>query len=136
MVQDLALRYGATVHLLRAVQLDDPVDEARESVNYRLAEMEIENTRRLNEGRLGRAESYLEEVRSRLTEAGVKVHESVNIVQGEPSSKIVEYAESNGIDLIAMSTHGYGGLKRLLVGSIADKVARSCDVPLLLKPCR
>ena len=136
MVQDLAIRYGATVHLLRAVQLDEAVDEARESVNYRLAEMEIENTRRLNEGRLERAGNYLESVRSELAEAGVKVHESVTVVEGEPSSKIVEYAESNGIDLIAMSTHGYGGLKRLLVGSVADKVARSCEIPLLLKPCR
>ena len=136
MVQDLALRYGATVHLLRAVQLDEAVDEARESVNYRLAEREIENTRRLNEGRLERAGNYLENVRSELAGAGVKVHESVAVEEGEPSSKIVEYAETNGIDLIAMSTHGYGGLKRLLVGSVADKVARSCEIPLLLKPCR
>ena len=136
MVQDLALRYGATVHLLRAVQLDEAVDEARESVNYRLAEREIENTRRLNESRLERAGNYLENVRSELAGAGVKVHESVAVEEGEPSSKIVEYAETNGIDLIAMSTHGYGGLKRLLVGSVADKVARSCEIPLLLKPCR
>lgn len=135
MVQDLALRYGATIHLLRVVQSDSEVDDIHESVNYQLAEMERENTRRVNEARQERASNYLEGIRSRLVEAGAKVDESVNIERGEPSSKIVEYAESNGIDLIAMSTHGYGGLKRLLVGSVADKVARSCDVPLLLKPC-
>ena len=136
MVQDLANRYGSTVHLLRVVQSDNEVDDIRESVNYRLAEMEQENVRRVNQARLDRAREYLEGVRSRLVEAGTKVNESVNIERGEPSSKIIEYAESNGIDPIAMSTHGYGGLKRLLVGSVADKVARSCDVPLLLKPCR
>ena len=57
----------------------------------------------------------------------------MNIEQGEPSSKIVKYAESNGIYLIAMSTHGYGGLKRLLVGSVADKVAAPAEVPSTLE---
>lgn len=136
MVQDLAIRYGATVHLIRVVQSDSEEDDIRESVNYRLAEMEKESALRVAEARQERATIYLEKIRSRLAEAGVKVDDSVNIERGEPSSKIVEYAESNGIGLIAMSTHGYGGLKRLLVGSVADKVARSCDVPLLLKPCR
>ena len=31
-----------------------------------------------------------------------------------------------------MTTHGYGGLKRLLLGSIMDKVLRAADVPLLV----
>ena len=136
MVQDLALRYGSTIHLLRVVQSDSEVDDIHESINYRLADMERENTRRVNEARLERAKNYLEEVRSRLVEAGANVDEPVTIRQGEPSNAIIEHVKSNGIDLIAMSTHGYGGLRRLLVGSVADKVVRSCDVPVILNPCR
>ena len=35
-------------------------------------------------------------------------------------------------DVIAMATHGYGGLKRTLLGSVADKVLRSSPLPLLV----
>lgn len=136
MVQDLARQYGSTIHLLMAVQTENEVDTGRESVNFQLAEMEMEQSRRLNETRIERARNYLQRVGSGMAEAGVKVNEPVNIAQGEPSNAIVEYASSNGINLIVMSTHGYGGLKRLLLGSVADKVLRSCDVPVLVNPCR
>ena len=87
MVQDLALRYGSTVHLLRVVQSDSEVDDIHESVNYQLAEMERESARRVNEARQERAKNYLEGIRSRLVEAGAKVDESVNIERGSLPAK-------------------------------------------------
>ncbi|MFB3093273.1 MAG: universal stress protein [Dehalococcoidia bacterium] len=48
---------------------------------------------------------------------------------------MVNYAREHGIDLVVMSTHGFGGLKRLLVGSVTDRVIRSCEVPVLVVPC-
>jgi nucleotide-binding universal stress UspA family protein len=37
-----------------------------------------------------------------------------------------------GIDLIAMTTHGRGGLGRLLIGSVAYNVVRDADIPVLI----
>lgn len=47
---------------------------------------------------------------------------------------IVEYAHAQKADFIAMATHGRSGLRRLLLGSVAEQVVRHAHVPLLLYP--
>jgi nucleotide-binding universal stress UspA family protein len=59
------------------------------------------------------------------------------IVAGlDPASTIVSMAEDGAADLIVMATHGRGGLDRLMIGSVADHVARSSHRPVLLVPVR
>lgn len=53
-----------------------------------------------------------------------------SIIEGPPSRVIVEYATREGCDLIVMGTHGRGGLNRLLLGSVAERVVRSSHVPV------
>ncbi|MFW5978279.1 MAG: universal stress protein, partial [Halohasta sp.] len=53
---------------------------------------------------------------------------------GRPFRLITEYAASHDIDLIVMGTHGRSGLRRLVLGSVAEKVLRTTSVPLLLVP--
>lgn len=58
--------------------------------------------------------------------------ESTAIVRvGDPPTVIVEYADSEGIDLIVLGTAGRGGFERLLMGSVADRVIRTAPVPVL-----
>jgi nucleotide-binding universal stress UspA family protein len=45
---------------------------------------------------------------------------------------ITRRAADTGADLVAMSTHGRSGVARLLVGSVAQQVLRTADVPILL----
>ena len=52
-------------------------------------------------------------------------------LDGAPSREIVRYAEKHGCDLIVMGTHGRGGIDRLLLGSVAEKVVRSSRIPVL-----
>ena len=47
---------------------------------------------------------------------------------------IVEYAQKEKAAYIAMATHGRSGLRRLLLGSIAEQVVRHAHVPILLYP--
>ncbi len=47
---------------------------------------------------------------------------------------IVHYAREHGADLIALSTHGRSGLRRVLLGSVAEEVLRRSHVPVLLFP--
>ena len=63
-------------------------------------------------------------------EAGVKI-EPV-FLKGIPADKILEYAEENNIDLIVMGTHGLTGMKRFLIGSVAEKVVRHSRVPVMV----
>ncbi|MFC3960039.1 universal stress protein [Halovivax cerinus] len=52
------------------------------------------------------------------------------VVSGSPSRCIVEHAESTECDLIVMGTHGRGGIDRLLLGSVAERVVRLSPVPV------
>ncbi len=54
------------------------------------------------------------------------------LVDGQPAKAIVDYATHHGIDLIAMTTHGRGALKRLVAGSVAQKVLRTWSGTMLM----
>ena len=51
--------------------------------------------------------------------------------EGPPSREVVEYAGEEECDLVVMGTHGRGGLNRLILGSVAERVVRSSEVPVL-----
>lgn len=68
-------------------------------------------------------------VRERL---GLGVRMRLELVRGAPAEEIVRYAQGTGQELVAMATHGRSGVERLLRGSVAEEVLRTCDVPLLL----
>ena len=52
----------------------------------------------------------------------------------DPAFQIIEYAESNRVDLIAMSTHGRTGFRHLVLGSVAEGVLRRSSVPVVVFP--
>jgi nucleotide-binding universal stress UspA family protein len=76
------------------------------------------------------AKEYLSEVCKRLMGQGLKV--SMQIAEGPIADSILQVAADEKIDLIAMSTHGRSGVARWLIGSIADKVVRGANIPVLL----
>lgn len=80
------------------------------------------------------AETYLAEVARRLEQEGVAASTAVEI--GSVSECIVDYAAGSQVDLIAMCTHGRTGLARWTLGSVADRVLRGVDVPILLVRAR
>ncbi len=77
-----------------------------------------------------RAEAYLEGLTQKLQKKGLKVT-SVTWM-GPTGESIIAYADSNKIDLIAIATHGHGGFKRAMFGSVADFVLRNSTLPLLV----
>jgi nucleotide-binding universal stress UspA family protein len=57
---------------------------------------------------------------------------SVELKIGDPRTLIMQTAEQHGVDLIVMGTHGRRGVSRLLLGSVAEHVARTAPCPVLL----
>jgi nucleotide-binding universal stress UspA family protein len=51
--------------------------------------------------------------------------------EGRPASEIDAYARSVDADLVAMGTRGRHGENRFLIGSVAERVVRTCPVPVL-----
>jgi nucleotide-binding universal stress UspA family protein len=61
-------------------------------------------------------------------------HVSIHVERApNPAEGILQVAEDLGVDLLAMATHGRRGLRRVLLGSVANKVLRSTTRPILLK---
>ncbi|MBI4391893.1 MAG: universal stress protein, partial [candidate division NC10 bacterium] len=113
--EEWAREEGAEVVVLRSVQ-------ARTAPNGDEREARV---RAVEEG-----EAYLKGVAARMERRGLpQVRWGVS--EEEPVAAIA-HAARDGVDLIAMATHGRGGLSRLLLGSVAEAVIRAAGVPVLL----
>lgn len=97
------------------------VGEASAPVSYTEEELKVIKNRVMD---------YLTRTGEALKSKGV----SVNLIvrSGNAAEEILKAAEELKADLIAMSTHGRSGLRRLAFGSITDKVLRASKVPVLL----
>jgi len=77
------------------------------------------------------AEAYLTAAKNRATVGGV-ADVDISVWYGQPVEAIVEAARFRKADLIVMSSHGRSGMKRLVLGSVAESVLRMTMVPVLL----
>lgn len=82
-------------------------------------------------------EQLLAEAQGQARKAGVKATVAL-VAAGSRriAAVIVEQAAAAGADLITMGTHGRRGFERLILGSVAEGVARRATVPVLLLPRR
>ncbi len=111
---DLAERFGATVHALSVVDIND-IEAAPASVREDLRSALTENA--------GEATETVE------TTIGGDIETAVR--EGRPAAEITDYAEAMDADVVAMGTRGRHGENRFLVGSVAERVVRTCPVPVL-----
>jgi nucleotide-binding universal stress UspA family protein len=76
------------------------------------------------------AKADMEEAAALLSESDVSVEQMV--AEGEPDEEIVTAAARRGVEMIAMASHGRGAVGRAIFGSVADRVARTATVPVLI----
>ena len=74
--------------------------------------------------------NYLEQLRQRLVGEGLKVE--TQLAMGDPATELIRAAQTQEVDLIAMTTHGHRFLADLLYGATADRVRHLVRVPVLL----
>jgi nucleotide-binding universal stress UspA family protein len=79
------------------------------------------------------AEAYLSQLEEKLKNRGLKVDSHVRY--GNDAEEILDHAAQGDIDMIAMTTHGWSGVKRFLLGSVAEKVLRHSPKPVFLVRC-
>lgn len=78
---------------------------------------------------VSQAETHLQDLVARLAKDGVVAASFIRI--GNAVDEIVRFVDENSIDLVVMGTHGRSGLAHLLVGSVAERVVRTCKAPVL-----
>lgn len=111
---DLADRFDAEVHALSVIEESD-ISSAPETVSSQLREALEEHGREAVEA--------VEAATDRPVETAVRT--------GRPSAEISAYAREVDADLVATGTRGRHGENRLLLGNVAERVVRTCPVPVL-----
>ncbi|ELY67635.1 universal stress protein [Natrinema versiforme] len=114
---DLADAHDATIRALYVVNVAGygglPMETALEGVSDALREE--------GQAAVGRVED--------LAPAEITVETAVR--EGAPSQVIINEADPTECDLVVMGTHGRGGIDRLLLGSVTERVVRRSSVPVL-----
>ncbi len=64
--------------------------------------------------------------------SGEGINSKMAIAHGKAADEILDYVNKNKVDLIIMTTHGRSGVARWAMGSVADKVVRHAQAPVLL----
>ena len=119
---DMAGREGASIHLLHVVE------DANLTALY--AEAACIELPSLREELTGEAQKRLDVLAAAC--AAAKVTATTQVLVGRASSTITEEADSRGSDLIVMGTHGRGGFAHLMIGSVAERVLRTAQCPVLI----
>ncbi|MFC1839349.1 universal stress protein [Thermodesulfobacteriota bacterium] len=120
-VKELSQRYGAKVIFLKVIELKP----AR--LNSEVIYFKYEDTGELL---LKETKAYLAGVEKEFKEKGIEV--SSHAAFGPVVEEIIDAAEREGVDLIALASHGRSGLSRVFYGSVAAGVLHRADRPLLL----
>jgi nucleotide-binding universal stress UspA family protein len=136
-VRNLASAFDATVHVIHVVDTrhaglgasggflsDEPSAMSARSAETGYEGMEGSD---LDDELAERAETVVEETAAALD--GVETVTAV--VTGTPHSAILRYADEHDVDAVVMGTHGRTGVERYLLGSVAEKVVRMADQPVL-----
>lgn len=117
--KSLAERYDATVYVVSAI--DTMAQTLRGPQAGAFAER-VESA----------AEKRVEEVTTELEAAGIEV--VGNVVRGEPLDVIRNAIDDVGADIVVMPSHTRTGLRRVLLGSVTEKIVRVSPVPVVTVP--
>jgi nucleotide-binding universal stress UspA family protein len=120
-VRELASRFQATVILIMVIEYSCPdgIGKTYESI-----------TEKAFKAKLKESESYLNGVASKLRSKGIAC--KTLVAQGPVVENIIEAANTEDVDLITMTSHGYGGLTRIFYGSVAAGILNRVDRPLFI----
>ncbi|HZR38937.1 MAG TPA: universal stress protein [Ktedonobacteraceae bacterium] len=126
----IARRTGGTLSLLRAVVPELAAAEGSSLYSLQAGVLAEEVQETLTQ----EAKEYLEHLTHSELLEGVPLR--TQVLAEPPVPSILSYAQSEHVDLIMLCSHGYTGLKRWALGSVAQKIARHSPVPVVVLPER
>ncbi len=121
-VEELALNFKAKLVFLQMVEMP-PMMMGSETPYLEGFQAEMEEMAK-------QAELYLETIKGEFREKGIKA--KIRVLHGPAVEGIINSAESESADLIAMASHGRTGLVKVFYGSVTAGVMHKTDRPLLL----
>lgn len=117
----LAQAFKAELHVIRVVPLTVSASHADGAPAAALSALSAE---------ADEASAYLNSVAAQLSAEGLLVQTAVR--SGDVADELLHQAAQIDADLIVMSTHGRSGVGRWVYGSVADRILRQAEIPVLL----
>jgi nucleotide-binding universal stress UspA family protein len=121
---ELARRYDADLHLLHIVQPGPNYDLPGVYQGALPPQTDIIDALTEN------AHTELDELIERAAFPAERMHKDIR--HGNPAAEILDAAEEEAVDMIALASHGRSGVERFLMGSVAEKVIRAAPVPVFV----
>ena len=128
----IAQHFDAEVILIRVIRHTTPMiaAEAHGVASPTESEIAVQAALEADKQNVARAKRYLRDKVRAIKSRHIKASYQVTI--GEPAQSIMQFSKKENISLIVMTTHGKSGLKRAVMGSIADVVIRESGKPVLV----
>ena len=129
---EVAKRFDAEVVLVQVAKPTTPIVDggALVGVSPAAAEIAVQAAREADKQNVARARRYLGgKVRAMKSR---QIRSSYHVLMGDAARSVIEFSEKEKIDLVVMTTSGKSGLKRALMGSVADVVIRESGKPVLV----
>ena len=120
-VEELAIRYQTKVIFLQVVEYQTITTPEGAFINY--SDQEFDQSKK-------QAETYLEGIQGEFR--GKNIDSQTHVTYGPVVEGIINMAAQEDVDLIAMASHGRGGLSRVFYGSVAAGLLHRVDRPVLI----
>jgi len=129
---EIAQRFSAEVVLVQVMKPATFIIAAGApgGVSPAASEIAVQAARETDKRNAARARRYLSDKVRTMTSQ--RIESSYQVLGGDTARSIIEFGEKENIDLVVMTTHGKSGLKRAVMGSIADAVIRQSGKPVLV----
>ena len=131
---EVARRFDAEVILIQVVKPATPVPATTGMElgmgSPAIAEITMQAALEEDKRNSARAKRYLSGKVRGMKSRDIKA--SYQVIVGDPAQSIMEFSKKEYMDLVVMTTHGKSGLKRAVMGSVADAVIRESGKPVLV----
>jgi len=122
---DIARQYRAKIYLLHVI--DEYIQQCVD--DYCLSDATLKE---IEQASITNSTDRLQQEQNRVAGGATDVAISAYVKRGVPYEEILREQEEKDIDLIVLSSHGRTGIRRMLIGSVAEKVTRAAKCPVLL----
>ncbi len=123
--EEIARRFNGEIIVLH---VDQPLPPVMVSPDMGPV-MDVGAMTRIAEEQRMLAQKELDKIVNRLRDSGMKARSLLKV--GSPFLEVIHTAQSEGVDLIVMGTHGRTGLAHVLMGSVAERVVQKAPCPVL-----
>lgn len=119
--KELAASIGSTLHVIHVIEPAMIPADAAIYPDSKMIDVQTDIQKK--------AEGKMKDIEKNIDPE--KMNLKTEILKGDPSETIVDYAEANEIDAICISTHSKTGLEKFIFGSVTEKVLRKAPCPVI-----